>query len=232
MASIFYTEGIGADQKAFAASDNKLKIYQTLSQLKSDIANLREGQIVATIEDEYSESTFDEFSDKLDQFEKDLADLQTSLGTTGDELDDLKEQFEELKADYESNKETVSEKLDEIDASIDELTAKFDDYYTKEETDEELAKKQDKIQIVETKDDLELEDGELGIAKEDGLFYQDGDELLNVSGKGTGDGIAFTGTRAELEEALAIPEGSDGYIPENALVLITDEDETIGEIIE
>lgn len=229
MASIFFTEGTGTSQTAHAASDNKIKIFSSLSQLKSDIANLREGEICATIEDEYSESFFDEFTEKLDQLEKDLADLQTSLGTTGDELDDLKEQFEELKADYESNKETVSEKLDEIDASIDELTAKFDDYYTKEETDEELAKKQDKIQIVDSEDDLELENGELGIAKKDGLFYQDGDELLNVSGKGTGDGIAFTGTAEELEEALKIQEGEEGYIPENALVLITDQDDVLGE---
>lgn len=229
MASIFYTQGVGNEQVAHAASDNKLKVYQTLSQLKSDIANLREGQIVATIEDEYDESTFDEFSERLDNFEKDLSDLQATLGTTGDELDDLKTQFDELKADYESNKETVSDKLEEIEQSIDDLTAKFDDYYTKEETDEELAKKQDKIQIVDSKDDLELEDGELGIAKEDGLFYQDGDELLNVSGKGTGDGIAFTGTAEELEEALKIEEGSDGYIPANALVLVLDQDDEIGD---
>lgn len=158
-------------------------MYQTLSQLKSDIANLREGQIVATIEDEYSESTFDEFSERLDNLEKDVDDLQKAL----------------------------------------------DDYYTKEETDEELEKKQDKIQIVDTKDDLELEDGELGIAKEDGLFYQDGDDLLNVSGKGTGDGIAFTGTAEELEEALKIPEGEEGYLPPNSLVLILDEDEELSE---
>lgn len=204
-------------------------MYQTLSQLKSDIANLREGQIVATIEDEYSESIFDEFSERLDNFEKDLADFQTALGTTGDELDDLKTQFDELKADYESNKETVSDKLDEIEQSIDDLTAKFDDYYTKEETDEELAKKQDKIQIADSKDDLELEDGELGIAKEDGLFYQDGDDLINVSGKGTGDGIAFTGTAEELETALAIPEGEEGHLAPNSLVLITDEDEELSE---
>ena len=43
--------------------------------------------------------------------------------------------------------------------------------------------KQDKIPVVDTKDELELEDGEIGIAKEDGLFYQDGDELLIVATK-------------------------------------------------
>lgn len=46
---------------------------------------------------------------------------------------------------------------------------------------------------------------------------------------GGGEGIAFAGTRAELEEALTIPEGEEGYIPENALVLITDEDEELSE---
>lgn len=50
-----------------------------------------------------------------------------------------------------------------------------------------------------------------------------------VGGGGSGDGIAFTGTRAELEEALKIQEGEEGYIPENALVLITDEDEELSE---
>ena len=89
--------------------------------------------------------------------------------------------------------------------------------------------KQDKIPVVDTKDELELEDGEIGIAKEDGLFYQDGDDLLNVSGKGTGDGIAFTGTAEELEEALTIPEGEDGYLPPNSLVLILDQDDEIGD---
>lgn len=43
--------------------------------------------------------------------------------------------------------------------------------------------KQDKIPVVDTKDELKLEDGEIGIAKEDGLFYQDGDELLIVATK-------------------------------------------------
>lgn len=53
------------------------------------------------------------------------------------------------------------------------------------------------------------------------------DDLMNSTG--TGDGIAFTGTRAELEEALKIQEGEEGYIPENALVLITDEEEELSE---
>lgn len=44
-----------------------------------------------------------------------------------------------------------------------------------------------------------------------------------------GDGIAFTGTAAELEEALKIPDGEEGHIPENALVLITDEEEVLSE---
>lgn len=87
---------------------------------------------------------------------------------------------------------------------------------------------QDKIQIVEKKKDLDLEDGELGIATIEGLFYQDGDNLLSVSGKGSG--IAFVGTREELEEALKIEEGEEGYIPENALVLITDEQEELSDL--
>ena len=44
-----------------------------------------------------------------------------------------------------------------------------------------------------------------------------------------GDGIAFTGTAEELEEALKIPEGEEGYLPPNSLVLITDEDEELSE---
>lgn len=125
MASIFFTQGEGTTQQAVAASDNKLRIYQTLSQLKSDIANLREGMVVATVEDEFSESAFDEVYERIDALEK-----------------------------------TV-------------------------------------------------------------------DELLNNTG--TGDGIAFTGTAEELEEALKIPEGQDGYLPPNSLVLITDEDEELSE---
>ena len=86
---------------------------------------------------------------------------------------------------------------------------------------------QDKIQIVEKKKDLDLEDGELGIATVEGLFYQDGDNLLSVSGKGSG--IAFVGTREDLKEALKIEEVEEGYIPENALVLIVDESEELSD---
>ena len=89
--------------------------------------------------------------------------------------------------------------------------------------------KQDRIPVADTKDELVLADGEIGIAINDGIFYRDGDGLLNVSGKGTGNGVAFTGTAAELEEALRIPEGEDGYIPVNAIVLITDETEELSE---
>lgn len=125
MASIFFTQGEGTTQQAVAASDNKLRIYQTLSQLKSDIANLREGMVVATVEDEFSESAFDEVYERIDALEK-----------------------------------TV-------------------------------------------------------------------DELLNSTG--TGDGIAFTGTAEELEAALQIEEGEDGYLPPNSLVLIVDETEELSE---
>ena len=44
-------------------------------------------------------------------------------------------------------------------------------------------------------------------------------------------GLAFIGTRAEYEVAKIIPEGNEGHIPAKAMVIITDEDDTIrGEI--
>ena len=44
-------------------------------------------------------------------------------------------------------------------------------------------------------------------------------------------GLAFIGTRAEYEVAKIIPEGSEGHIPAKAMVIITDENDTIkGEI--
>lgn len=127
MASIFFTEGEGTTQVAHAAADTKIRIYTSLAQLKNDIANLREGMIVATVEDEFKEDAFDEIDERLSALEKAVDDLMNSTGT--------------------------------------------------------------------------------------------------------GDGIAFTGTRAELETALQIPSGEDGYIPENALVLITDQTETAGEFV-
>lgn len=46
------------------------------------------------------------------------------------------------------------------------------------------------------------------------------------SGGGAG-GLAFVGTRAEYEVARLIPEGTDGYIPSGAMVVITDENDYI-----
>ena len=44
-------------------------------------------------------------------------------------------------------------------------------------------------------------------------------------------GLAFIGTRAEYEVAKMIPEGSEGHIPAKAMVIITDETDTVkGEI--
>lgn len=44
-------------------------------------------------------------------------------------------------------------------------------------------------------------------------------------------GLAFIGTRAEYEVAKMIPEGTSGHIPAKAMVIITDEDDTVkGEI--
>ena len=44
-------------------------------------------------------------------------------------------------------------------------------------------------------------------------------------------GLAFIGTRAEYEVAKIIPEGNEGHIPAKAMVIITDENDTIkGEI--
>ena len=44
-------------------------------------------------------------------------------------------------------------------------------------------------------------------------------------------GLAFIGTRAEYEVAKIIPEGNEGHIPAKAMVIITDEDDTVkGEI--
>lgn len=40
-------------------------------------------------------------------------------------------------------------------------------------------------------------------------------------------GLAFIGTRAEYEVAKMTPEGNPGHIPANAMVIITDEDDTI-----
>ena len=44
-------------------------------------------------------------------------------------------------------------------------------------------------------------------------------------------GLAFIGTRAEYEVAKIIPEGNEGHIPAKAMVIITDENDTVkGEI--
>ena len=40
-------------------------------------------------------------------------------------------------------------------------------------------------------------------------------------------GLAFIGTRAEYEVAKIIPEGNEGHIPTKAMVIITDEDDTV-----
>lgn len=40
-------------------------------------------------------------------------------------------------------------------------------------------------------------------------------------------GLAFIGTRAEYEVAKMIPEGNPGHIPAKAMVIITDEDDTV-----
>lgn len=40
-------------------------------------------------------------------------------------------------------------------------------------------------------------------------------------------GLAFIGTRAEYETAKIIPEGNEGHIPANAMVIITDENDTV-----
>lgn len=40
-------------------------------------------------------------------------------------------------------------------------------------------------------------------------------------------GLAFIGTRAEYEVAKMITEGNEGHIPANAMVIITDEDDTV-----
>ena len=42
-----------------------------------------------------------------------------------------------------------------------------------------------------------------------------------------GGGLAFIGTRAEYEVAKMIPEGTEGHIPAKAMVIITDETDTV-----
>lgn len=48
-----------------------------------------------------------------------------------------------------------------------------------------------------------------------------------ISGNGdTGNGSVFVGTSAELQAALLIPEGEEGYLPNNAVIILTDADNT------
>lgn len=51
--------------------------------------------------------------------------------------------------------------------------------------------------------------------------------LKNQIAEGVVAGISFIGTRAEYEVAKLIPSGTDGYIPPNSQVIITDEDDYI-----
>jgi len=45
-------------------------------------------------------------------------------------------------------------------------------------------------------------------------------------GGGTGNGSVFVGTAAEIAAAIAIPEGSPGYLPQGAIIIQTDADDT------
>lgn len=50
---------------------------------------------------------------------------------------------------------------------------------------------------------------------------------------GTGSGTVFYGTKAQLNERLALPEDDDNYLPEGSLIILTDADEEYlqGELI-
>ena len=54
-----------------------------------------------------------------------------------------------------------------------------------------------------------------------------GNKWAELAGSGSGNGVAFIGTRTQYDTAKLIPEGQDGYIPSGALVIITDEDELL-----
>jgi hypothetical protein len=45
-------------------------------------------------------------------------------------------------------------------------------------------------------------------------------------GGGTGNGSVFVGTAAEIAAAIAIPEGNPGYLPQGAIIIQTDADDT------
>ena len=51
MAKEFYTSGIGSAQTLNPSDESKIKIYPTEAALDADLANLEEGEIVATDED-------------------------------------------------------------------------------------------------------------------------------------------------------------------------------------
>lgn len=99
-------------------------------------------------------------------------------------------------------------------------------FYTQGENDSQVLKQVSENNLIiydklsDIKADIDnLEEGQIVATVEDEYS----------SGGGGGEGIAFAGTRAELEEALKIEEGQEGYIPENALVLIVDESEELSD---
>ena len=55
-------------------------------------------------------------------------------------------------------------------------------------------------------------------------------DIWKIDSNAGGNGVAFVGTRAQYEVAKLIPEGQDGFIPSDSLVIITDEiDNIMGE---
>ena len=82
MASVFVTSGTGENQQITAASDNKIRIFSSLAQLKQNLAAMREGEICATIEDDYSEDVFADIETRLDNLEKDVDELKEDRDKT------------------------------------------------------------------------------------------------------------------------------------------------------
>ena len=52
-------------------------------------------------------------------------------------------------------------------------------------------------------------------------------DIWKIDSNAGGNGVAFVGTRVQYETAKLIPEGQDGHIPSNSLVIITDEIDNI-----
>lgn len=109
-----------AEKKLAAERDNLVRVNDIIAELESRVGPLakqsEKAKIYLARKEELKKYDINLFLIEMEQFEKDLKDLESNFNIASSELEETKEQDEKMKVEYE----TIEKELEDLNSSIEQ----------------------------------------------------------------------------------------------------------------